>query len=261
MKTAKPMRSRRYWKSGIGGILVLVSAMGCFGSESMTISPDDKRISFKGSYYVKRDPDGVYFQRHSDEILIHSTLEKGFKSQKARTTAGISVEFRTDSDVIEVKFSHDISDEIENWGSRFGIYENGEFIASTERFNKATQDLSFEVVSQHPGMFSDFRIVLPQRAKPDFRGLLLEEGMDLFPQSPANRKKMATIGDSITHGTGQTATFETYPWILSELLDVDCYNLAVGGSKVPIHVAQMLAEFPKMDAVTELVGYNDLNGP
>ena len=67
------------------------------------------------------------------------------------------------------------------------------------------------------------------------------------------------IGNSITHGVGQgSATFLTYPYLLARKLNVDYFNLAVGGAKISPAIAQQLAEMPQADIITILIGYNDM---
>jgi len=66
------------------------------------------------------------------------------------------------------------------------------------------------------------------------------------------------IGNSITHGTGQKAGYETYPFIVSQKKGWDLYNVAVGGSKISWPVAKMLSD-KHIDVITILWGYNDWN--
>jgi lysophospholipase L1-like esterase len=66
------------------------------------------------------------------------------------------------------------------------------------------------------------------------------------------------IGNSITQGTGQQASYQTYPFILAQKKGWTLYNLAVGGSKISWPVARLL-QGKKVDVITILWGYNDWN--
>ncbi|MDF7824057.1 sulfatase-like hydrolase/transferase [Pontiellaceae bacterium B12227] len=222
------------------------------------IAPNDPRIIFQGSEYITSDASGTYFQRHSDGVLALSSAESGFSAQKAKTTSGISMIFKTDSASVNMRFSHDLSPDIENRNSRFGVYEDGQFVGSYY-FSKTESNLTFTVTSATPGTPSVFRLALPNWSKPDFRGLELDPGATLSAYTPPAKKKYVVIGDSISHGTGQGSTYQTYPWIASELLGTELLNLAVGGGKVSVPSAEMLSEFPPVDVISILIGYNDLH--
>ena len=242
------------------GAIGMVFAEGSGGETAQTeIAPNDPNLIFQGSEYITADASGVTFQRHSDAVLALSSTEKGFSTQRAKTTTGISLLFKTDSDSIDVEFSHDLAETVENRNSRFGVYEDGKFTDSYY-FPKTQSNLTFTISSASPGAASVFRVVLPNWSTPDFRGLTIDSGTALLPYTPPAQKKIVVFGDSISHGTGQGATYETYPWIVSELLNVELYNIAVGGGKVSVQTAEMLSEFPPVDVISILIGYNDLHG-
>jgi lysophospholipase L1-like esterase len=89
----------------------------------------------------------------------------------------------------------------------------------------------------------------------------IDEEAELRPHARENKPVYVALGDSITHGTGQgNASHLSYPFLLSRKLDFTLYNLAVGGSGVPVGVGPMLGDFPRIDLITVLVGYNDWNG-
>lgn len=215
------------------------------------IAPNDTNIVFSGSKYITADSSKVSFLRHSDDTLVDP--DRAFTTSKATKSTGISVSFKTASDSILVKFSQDL-----NEGARFSHIENNG-APVTGSYSSST-NLSFTINSATPGLASVYRITLPPWAKADFRGLELDEGFSLLPYTPPVQKQYVAIGDSITHGRGQRMTSETYPWLVAEALNLDLYNLAVGGSKVSVPVAEMLSEFPAVDVISVLIGWNDLHG-
>jgi len=68
------------------------------------------------------------------------------------------------------------------------------------------------------------------------------------------------LGDSISHGTGQDGYgHKTWPFLLSRKLEMELFNLAVGGGKIAVPVGEMLEDWEQIDLITILIGYNDLH--
>ncbi|VGO15383.1 hypothetical protein PDESU_03966 [Pontiella desulfatans] len=222
-------------------------------NDAVVIDANDTNIIFRGSQYITSTASATSFKRHSDATL--NDLDNAFTPAKALTGTGISIEFKTDSDAILARFSQDLSAEYK--GGRFSYYEDGVLMGSTDFFGG--EDMSFTINSASPGTASVYRITMPTWANPVFQGLELELGSSLQPLAPAAQKTYVSIGDSITHGRGQAVSSETYPWRVAEALDLDLYNVAVGGAKISVPTAEMLADFPPVDVVTVLIGYNDLH--
>jgi lysophospholipase L1-like esterase len=104
-------------------------------------------------------------------------------------------------------------------------------------------------------------VCLPSWANVEFFDMRIDDGASMLSYTPPVKPKYVALGDSITHGTGQQSyTHKTYAYQLSKLLDVDLYNLAVGGSRVSVPTGEMLSEFPPIDVITLLIGYNDCFG-
>ena len=225
-------------------------------STNTTIAPDDANIHYQGSQYITSDENGAYYQRHSDAVLALPSGTSGFNSTKARTTTGIAMLFRTDSASVDMDFT--IEPGVENRGSTFAVYEVDAFLG-THDFSSAVSNMSFSISSASPGTASVYRVVFPNWSKPDFRGMQLDAGASLLPYTPPSKRSYVVLGDSISHGVGQASTYLTYPWLVAEMLDVELFNLAVGGGKVSIPSAEMLSEFPAVDVISILIGYNDLH--
>lgn len=106
-----------------------------------------------------------------------------------------------------------------------------------------------------------YEVVLPSYANFSLTKLELDEKNKLINYKPVKKRVYIGFGDSITHGRGQDgASYLTYPYKLAQKLNMDLYNLGIGGAKVSVPVAQMVQDLPKADVITILIGYNDLTG-
>jgi lysophospholipase L1-like esterase len=217
------------------------------------ILPTDKNLTLTGAHYsfIK---DGLLIpQRHSSAILKMSKGLLGFDPIKAQTTTGVVLKFKTDSKNIRLSFKALTG---ENRGSEFAIYENGKIILE-KKFNKKTLEMHLEIARKNP-QISEFSVVFPSWSKVAFSGMEIDPTAQLLPVE--SKKVYVAFGDSISHGTGQgSASYKTWPFILSQKLNLDLYSLAVGGGKVSIPAAGLLKDFPQVDIITLLIGYNDLN--
>ena len=107
----------------------------------------------------------------------------------------------------------------------------------------------------------DDDIVLPSWSNPVLTQVEIETGEALVEHAPIRTKKMVFLGDSISHGTGQgSASYKTYPFQATEKLNLQSFNLAVGGGKASPPVAELLQHFGDVDIIWILVGYNNWQG-
>ncbi|MCK4919656.1 MAG: hypothetical protein KAS71_01340 [Bacteroidales bacterium] len=223
-----------------------------------TIELDNPNIIVSGSNYTQRTRDTIHFQRFSDELLAMSLLESRLNAVKAHTTTGIVISFKTDSPVIQMQFT---VMEGENRGHNFALYQDGVFTKEFSFSSTAGPDLIMDFSSQSPGNEVLYEISMPNWSITSLTGLKLEEGYDLSDPDSLNKAVYVAYGNSITHGTGQAGTYKTYPFLVSEDMDYELFNLAVGGAKTSVAVAQMLRDdFEQIDVLTMLIGYNDYNG-
>ncbi len=148
----------------------------------------------------------------------------------------------------------------ENRNSRFGLYQNG-ILVDTPYFANTDTNVVLSLVSQAaPGELVRHDVVLPNWSNPILSGMELKTGAVLESGNPYPAKKMVVLGDSISHGTGQGASYLTYPYIAADMMDVELFNMAVGGGKIAPEVADLLQYFDPVDAIWVLVGYNDWQG-
>ncbi|MEJ7830313.1 MAG: hypothetical protein WKF91_19040 [Segetibacter sp.] len=74
----------------------------------------------------------------------------------------------------------------------------------------------------------------------------MDDNSKLSSYRPLKKKVYIGFGDSITHGRGQDgASYLTYPYILSQKLNMELYNLGIGGSRIALPIARMASDCPK----------------
>jgi lysophospholipase L1-like esterase len=234
--------------------LLAYAASATLVSASQSISATDERIQVLGTQYTTPTETGLQFQRHREDVLGMPAKELGMNPSKARNAAGIVLAFQTDSSTLATRFQ---ILEANYMGSAFGVFENGELIEEF-KFNPKTTEAMLEFASKMEGS-SLFEIALPSFANVEFQSLEIDEDTTL--KNPTlNKSVYVALGDSISHGAGQDgATHKTWPFLLSRKLNVEGFNLAVGGGKISVPTAQMLSDWEQIDLITILIGYNDLH--
>jgi lysophospholipase L1-like esterase len=222
-----------------------------------SISIDSPGMSITGAPFAKATDDGYEFFRFPEELLSISKVKLAFDPKKARTTSGVSLHFKLKGEGLKATFGTRPKEE--NRGSGFAIYENGKLIDSME-FKKKDNIIELEIKGKNDGNFHHYRITLPSWSNPILKKIELVENSEIDPNYQNEKSYMIAIGDSITHGVGQKSfTHLTYPYQVSQNLDLNLWNVAVGGGKISQPVAELLAQGPKASHVTLLIGYNDWN--
>jgi lysophospholipase L1-like esterase len=220
------------------------------GPETITV----EGIYYEGLLHWTESGGETEFLRFAPDLYNAMEWVDGFNPVRARTTSGGALIFETDSPQVRISFRFD--SEHENRGSTFGVSQNGGAIESTSvAGDQATFTLSID--SDFPGETVRYRVVLPNWSNPIMTELALDEGHELTDFEQPVRPVYVALGDSITHGQGQPSSYEGYAMQTSAALGTELYNLAVGGSKVSVPIAESLSDFPRLDLVTILVGYND----
>ncbi len=217
----------------------------------------DTKIKVKGANYVDRSGEHLCWSRFSEEVLSMPSTQSMFNADKARTNSGVRMQFKTKSDRVKLVFLPQLGD---NRGAAFAINQNGQ-PTQTFEFNaqESSQQMTIEVVNQHPGLSTYFEVVMPSWANVALNSMELWGTSELEELADDSKPVYLAIGNSITHGVGQgSATYLTYPYLVAKSLGYDYYNLAVGGAKVSQAIADMTDELPKADLITILIGYNDL---
>jgi lysophospholipase L1-like esterase len=221
------------------------------------IAPTDPGIVVIGAHYATPCAEGLELLRFSPETYAIPFFKLKANATRARTTSGVRLRFRTDAARAVLTFVVRAGDE--DRGAQFGIYRDGVWVKEMSA-PKGESPRLVELVNPEPGQPVTFDVVLPSWSNPIFSSLDISSDAKLLPPPPSDRKIYVALGDSISHGTGQrSASFQTWPFLLSQKIDYDFYNLAVGGAQISLPIGELLKDWPRVDLVTILIGYNDWN--
>lgn len=235
---------------------VTVSELMAF-SNHKKIASNHPFIKVSGTNYAYVEDQIMRFPRHSAELLKMPKGKSKFSPVKAQTGSGVVVSFKTSSPIIKASFK---VLQGENRGGVFAVYQDGKKI-QTLRFGKKDNPEKIIEIQSKLKHSSVFQIIIPHWTNVGFKGLELEEGHSLEKIAEDKKPIYVAYGNSITHGTGQQATFQTYPFLLAKKMNWNLYNVAVGGGKTSVPMAKMIRDdFEHIDFMTILIGYNDYNG-
>jgi lysophospholipase L1-like esterase len=151
------------------------------------------------------------------------------------------------------------------WMLWFTLYVDGDSVtALTKRRDGLTSagDSLFAFDLPVPAARGEhtYRLVLPVLSTPAFAGITLEGGRETLVKIPKQERPLyIAYGNSITHGQGQFTGDQTWPWVLAQQMGWQLCNLAVGGSKTSVPMAEMIARqiMQHVDYMTILIGFND----
>ncbi|MBX7121313.1 MAG: SGNH/GDSL hydrolase family protein [Opitutaceae bacterium] len=232
-------------------LLVVFGILSAISAFAVHVAPNDPHIEWTGAPFAKVSPNLVEFRRFSDDCLANATAF--LRESKATTTTGVVIRFTTTSARATANFRVLPGD---NRGSWFGIYQNGVRTAEM-KVDKSKSTFGLDLVSVAAGSPVTFEIVMPIFSNCALTGLDLSDGT-LLRNPKLNRPVYAAMGDSITHGTGQDATWQTYAWIVAQDKGWALENLAVGGSRVTPPIGDDI-KGRRIDVISILIGYNDWN--
>lgn len=222
-----------------------------------TVDLTDEKLRYLGTNYIYHNNNQISFSRHSKETLAVPKMKLAFNPVKAQTTSGIVVHLATKSQEINFEF---VPLPTENRGSEFALYENNNLV-KTFKFQRKDKRFVLNYKSKNQ-QYKEYRLTLPSWSNVALKNITLDDDSELLAIKTARKAKYVAMGDSITHGVGQgSATQLTYPYIVSQALDLELYNIAVGGGKTSIPTAEMLKDFDEIELLTLLIGYNDWNSP
>ena len=230
----------------IGKIILLLAGIGFLASADVQV---------QGIKYMTKTEEGIRFSRFREDILAMPSRELGVNPAKARNTTGGIVVFSTDAKKITARFEILSANYM---GAGFGVFENGKLI-NEFKFTPRQTEAALVFKSQSPGD-SYFEIALPSFADVEFQALERDEDVASTIFQTLEKPVYVALGDSITHGVGQDGYgHKTWPFLLARKLDMELFNLAVGGGKISVPVGEMLEDWKRIDLITILVGYNGLH--
>lgn len=223
-------------------------------SAKVTVSLDDPNLSYDGVFYPQISATKVVFNRHLPEMKTNweSGIGGEWINQWVITQTGIRIRFKTASPTIDLSFTK------REGGGTIGASPSSGFTVFVNGVAKSTySNLSFTITHPNPGIESTFEVSLPNLWAVDFTGMQLADGYSLAVLENLNKPVYVSIGNSITHGTGQyVSSAKTYPFILANKMGWDLHNIAVAGSTLGWAIALNL-KGQKVDVITLKIGFND----
>ncbi len=251
-----------YFKLSIALFLMSISTL-CFAQEKTAfkgkhIAANNKNIHIYGSHYQRVEGNEMIIHRHSDEVYKGKTREILFNPKKARTSAGMYIEFKSNSPTIKFKFK--TAKGLDKYAF-FNVFQDGEFDLIKGFKYVEDGEMVLEITSKKTKGETLYRIAFPLMTDIHFLGLEIENESELCKLKKEKQPVYVAYGDSITHGTGQKNTSETYAYLLAEKMGYELFNTAVGGAKTSTIMAEMIRDdFEKIEMITVLIGFNDYNG-
>lgn len=222
--------------------------------EKTVIPPDDNRIVAGGAFFVTRTCDKLVINRHLPEIIDMPETEA--HPRNAFAQSGVSVSFATNSKHIKLLLTPRKETSL-RFGI-FGIYKNGKQVQQIKVLPKNAGTFDGISFSNPDGDFAEWKVLFPTYYGVDVKGVETDKDCRFEAVKHDEKPVYVAIGNSITQGTGQAASFQTYPYILAEKKGWQLYNIAVGGSKISWPFALELKD-KKIDVITILWGFNDWN--
>lgn len=219
---------------------------------------DNPNIYINGAAYVSSTSSKLSFKRFSDNALNASTDIRRFDPNVALSTSGISIQFKAKSSLINLIFTPETG--LDEKGA-FKILRDGIELQTIQFNGPVSQPIDISLKSLPIDKEYVYEIILPSYVNISLTKLELDKGSELISYTPTPKKVYISFGDSITHGRGQDGcTFLTYPYLLSQKLNMTLFNLGIGGARISMPVAETSKDLPKADLITILIGFNDYEG-
>lgn len=227
-------------------IIEAAQEMSDFG-KSAFIKPNDIDIRYNGTLYSLLTETAAELHRYTKDFYDNG-FDGTLEITRSRTQPGISISFKTNSPLIKLNFA-----KLENSQGRkrrFTVFKD-----ETLAFDFIS-DLAFTLANPAKDT-SEWEVYLPHFSGVKFLGLELSEGYTLHDLPRKEKPLYVALGNSITHGVGQSGTVDTYPYLVANALGFDYINLATGGSEIS---TETLRNFDGLSPrlITILWGYNDV---
>ncbi|MCF7569349.1 SGNH/GDSL hydrolase family protein [Sabulilitoribacter arenilitoris] len=212
------------------------------------IAPNNGKLIYNGVLFSLVTETQAELYRYSEDYF-NKGMDGTLNLKKARTQPGISISFKTNSPLIKLKFA-----ELENSSirkRRFSVFKNG--ILAFDNIS----DIEFTIANPAKDI-AKWEVYLPSFSGVKFLGMELTNDYTLYDLPVEDKPLYMAIGNSITHGTGQSGTIDTYPYRVAESLGFRLINLATGGSRISTSTLRNFNDVsPRL--ITILWGYNDVN--
>jgi len=212
------------------------------------ILPNNDKIRYNGELYSVVTETHADLYRYSKDYFDNG-MDGTLRLARARTQPGISISFKTNSPLVKLNFAN-----LENSNvgkKRFSVFKNG--VLAFDYIS----DLEFTIANPAKDT-AQWEVYLPNFSGVTFLGMELTKGYTLYDSPFEDKPLYLAIGNSITHGFGQTGTIDTYPYLVADALGFRHINLATAGSLISSAILRNFNDIsPRL--ITILWGYNDVN--
>lgn len=222
----------------------------------MTLSYEQILPLTRGAAFCEQAEDGIHFHRFTQEQeALYEAHERTDFYKKALTTAGVRLDFVTDSRTLSL-------DAVSYYGFSSHTYPHFSFsvLCNGERIGAfgchTTPDCSLFASFTLPKGAKRITVCFPWPTNGVLRALTLDDGATVTP-APAPAHRMIMLGDSITHGYYASEPHLCYAARLTDALDAEVRNKAIGGEIfLPALGALPDGDFAP-DLITVAYGTND----
>ena len=223
----------------------------------MNLNLEQIRSITLGAQSVTEDEKGIHFCRFSKAQAAYYA-----ENPKVASASGIKLSFFTNSETLKIAF--DLNYTTSRKYFALDVFADGKFCGDIRNFEELEigRKYTLEEHSLEPceGEFSlgqgEKKVVvhLPWNMEVLLKEFSLDDGATLTPCRPA--KKLLCYGDSITQGFDALHPSRRYTAQLAEYLDMEEFNMGIGGELFRPELAALPAEFTP-DFITVAYGTND----
>lgn len=180
---------------------------------------------------------------------LYGTLRPQFE-EKVRATAGVRLSMETDSDLL--RFDYCLKTGSSRPYGYFDVYENGilkyHFGDKVPGMTEGRGEVTLT-----PGM-KKVEVYFPWSCVTGLSNVEVSDGAQVKPTKKTRR--MIAFGDSITQGYTALYPSLSYMSRLTDMLDAECFNKAIGGDRFFPELAES-ADPQEPDLITVAYGTND----
>lgn len=211
-----------------------------------------QKITF-GAQRILKTENGILFRRMPENVENAFADHREIFRTRAQSTAGVRLDFVTDSDYIKIKYS-DITDGAHGVYYSFDVFEDDKLVYT--HFDRSANKKSGEFYVPLTKS-SRVRVFFPNLASPEISEVELSEKSRVTPFLP--KKKLLCFGDSITQGYFALCPSASYVNRIASMLDADVRNIGVGAGHFFEAAVERIDGFDP-DIITVAYGTNDWNG-
>lgn len=228
----------------------------------MKLHVEQIRDITRGAVRVTEEKDGIHFYRFTEaQEALYKNVKTDFYT-KTHATAGIRVEFQTNSKKLEIKANF-LSATSRKYFS-LDVFVNGELNGYLDNFSNTDLPENYHTAEYEMGRFSktfslgegekEVCIYFPWSAITVIEEIILDDNAYVKPTKP--KKKLLVYGDSITQGYDALRPSHRYPARIADAFNMEEINKALGGDVSCPELAQERDDF-NPDYIMVAYGTND----